>query len=83
MVCPFPAIGLDPLTDFFPDQAGRPPGHDGDDDGEREDIFIGAGKRKHDGADRLKAGEQEAAQDRAIDAAETADNGGGKSDTPR
>ncbi len=28
-----------PLARFLRDQAGRPPGHDGDDDGEREDVL--------------------------------------------
>src|SRR5512146_2770180 len=48
-------IGSDPLTDFFPDQPGRAPGHDGDDDAEGEDILVGTGKRQHYSADCLQA----------------------------
>src|SRR5215475_2554464 len=76
----FSLIALDPFADLFPYQPGRPPGHNGDDDGEGEDVFIGAGKRQQHGADGLQPGEQEAAKNGTIDAAETADDGGGKAD---
>src|ERR1700688_1577907 len=75
-----PAIDSHPLADLFPDQSGWAPGHDGDDNGEGKDILIGAGKGQQHGADRLQSGEQEAAEDRPINAAESADNGGGKAD---
>src|SRR5262249_40941980 len=35
---------LDAFTDLFLNQSGRPPGHDGDDHGEGEDILVSAGK---------------------------------------
>src|SRR6185312_1426548 len=78
----FADTGLDSLTDFFPDEPGRPPCHDDDDDGEGKNILVCTGKGKQHGADRLQAGKEEAAQDSAIDAAKTADDGGGKTDDP-
>src|SRR3954466_16394818 len=65
-----PAIGSHPLTDLFPDQSGRAPGHDGDHDGEGEYVLVGAGEGQQHGADGLQSGEQKAAEYRPIDAAE-------------
>src|SRR6185437_12665339 len=72
--------GLDPFTDFFPNEPGRPPGHDHDDDGEGKDILIRTGKGKQHSPDRLQASKEETAQNSAIYAAKTADDGGGKAD---
>src|SRR5262249_6240869 len=68
------------LARFLRDQAGRPPGHDGDDDGEREHVLVGAGERQRDRAHGLQAGEQEAAEDRAVDIAEPAHHGGAEAE---
>ena len=59
---------------------GRTPGHDGDHDREGEHVLVGAGERQRDRADGLQAGEQEAAEDGAVDAAEPADDRGRKAD---
>src|SRR3954454_22166124 len=77
-----PAIGSHPLTDLLPDQPGWAPGHDGDNDGKGEDVLIGAGERQQHGAYGLQSGEQKAAEYRPIDAAEAADDRGGKPDHP-
>src|SRR6478609_3083985 len=74
------AMPLHPLARFLRDQAGRPPSHDGDDDGEREHVFVGTGERQRDRSDGLQAGEQEAAQDGAIDVAESAHHGGAEAE---
>src|SRR5262249_28162092 len=73
-------MALDPLADLFPDQPGRSPGHDGDDHGEREDFFMGAGKGKKHVPDGLQPCKQEAAENGPVDAAETADDCGGEAD---
>ena len=69
-----------PLARLLRDQAGRPPGHDGDDDREREHVLVGAGEGQGDGADGLQAGKQEPAEDRAVDVAEPADHGGAEAE---
>src|SRR5437016_4374087 len=78
--CPPSTMRSDPLADLFLDQAGRAPGHEDDDDGEGEHILVGAGERQRDRADGLQSREQKATEDGAIDAAEAADDGGGKAD---
>src|SRR3954453_3725459 len=78
--CILPGIGSDPLTDLFPDQPGWAPGHDGDDDSKGEDVLIGAGEGQQHGAYGLQSGEQKAAEYRPVDAAEAANNRGGKAD---
>src|SRR6476661_4674569 len=76
-------IPLHPLARFLRDQAGRPPRHDGDDDGEREHVLVGAGERQCDSADGLQAGEQETAEDSAVDVAEAADHGRAETEDPQ
>src|SRR6185436_2634744 len=76
-------ISSNPLARFLCDQAGRPPRHDGDDDGEREHVFVGAGERQCDSADGLQAGEQETAEDSAVDVAEAADHGRAETEDPQ
>src|SRR5947208_6784280 len=73
-------MGLDPLTDLFPDQSGRAPGHDGYDHRKSEYILVSAGKRQQDGADGLEPRKEEATQDGAIDTAKTPDNCRGEAD---
>src|SRR3954447_1936189 len=75
-----PAIGSHPLTDLLPDQPGWAPGHDGDNDGKGEHVLIGAGEGQQHGAYGLQSGEQKAAEYSPIDAAEPADDRGGKAD---
>src|SRR6266508_6521241 len=75
-------LSSDPLADFFPDQAGRAPRHEHDDDRKGEHVLVGAAERQCHGADRLQGGEEKAAEDGAVDAAEPADDGGGKADHP-
>src|SRR5690348_12025824 len=77
-VAGFPAVGLDPFTDFFLNQAGRTPGHDYDHDCESEHILVGAREWEQHSAHRLQSGEQEAAEDSPIDAAKATDNRRGK-----
>src|SRR3954453_8562627 len=78
--CILPGIGSDPLADLFPDQPGWAPGHNGDNDRKGEDVLIGAGEGQKHSADGLQSGEQKAAENCPIDAAEPADDRGGKAD---
>src|SRR5439155_26433915 len=73
-------LSSDPLADFFLDQAGRTPRHEYDHDREGEHVLVGTAERQRYGADGLQGGEQEAAEDGAVDAAQSADDGGGKTD---
>src|SRR3974390_3257749 len=70
--------GSDALTYLLPDEARWPPHHQRDDNREGEHVLVGAGERQQHGPNNLQPGEQEAAEDRAVDAAEAADDGGGK-----
>src|SRR5262245_611449 len=74
----FWAIVLDPLTNLFLDQARRTPGHDGNDNGEGENIFVGAGEGQQHRGDSLQACEQEATQNGPINTAKATDDGRGK-----
>src|SRR3954453_12895864 len=80
--CILPGIGSHPLTDLFPDQPGWAPGHDGDDDGKSENVLVGAGEGKRHGPDGPQPRKKKPAEYRAIDAAEPADDRGGKADYP-
>ena len=64
---PAAAMRSDPLADLFLDQAGRTPGHEHDHDREGEHVLVGAGERSATAPMVCSAGEQEAAEDGAID----------------
>src|SRR5262249_5519820 len=67
------------LADLFLDQPGRAPSHEDDHDREGEHVLVGAAEGQ-DRTDGLQRREQEAAEDGAIDAAQSADDGGREPD---
>src|SRR5262245_13860048 len=75
-----PAMRSNPLADLFLDQPGRAPSHEYDDDREGEHVLVGAAKGQGHRTDRLQCSEEEAAENGAVDAAQSADDGGRESD---